>query len=476
MKRDIRWFSLASLLIGILLMSLFVTNAGDDFFYATFAKSGFGHFIEAHTDHYLHTNGRCIVHILASVFLWLPHIFWKITNAIMWVAVTMNLYRLLNLYIKDVSKLRFLMFLLCGAFLTIHIEMAKESTLWLTGSFNYTYPLMMFTWYWYLLFTHERQSTVKLCVVGFLAAASMEQESALTVILTIGYFIRLLTQKQSIEPKLKKALLLTLLGAVSLFLAPGNLSRMGDEIGSSNGTFFNIFNGIDFMLNYSISSNYMIWLNLVFMTCCGVYLYRNRLHVIAWLLPFEIAALLITNHSGDFAWMGAAYYVIFYASRVYYFTAALGAAYVYFQNNQNPLPLIGLIFGIFSCAFIVFSPTLGARVILFAEIMVILNTVVLLSEIVKKQTVPYAVVHLLVLALSVWNVVYITHGFYKNDKVYHENVRLIEEWHKTGRGELHQKQYRNDAFEHSMPYNSDYHDGRYKEYFDIPIRIHIIWE
>lgn len=477
MKSDIRWLSLIGLFAGVFLMSLFVTNAGDDFFYATFAKDGFSHFVAAHVDHYLHTNGRCIVHILASIFLWLPHIIWRFANALMWVAIALNLYKLFNIYIKDTSKLKFLMFVLCGAFLTIHIEMAKESTLWLTGSFNYTYPLMMLSWYWYLLFTNENCSTRKLCIVGFLAAASMEQESALSVFITAGYiyFISRSTHKK-VSKKLKKAMIAVTIGAVSLFLAPGNLSRMGDEIGGSSGTLDNIFSGIDFMLNYCISSNYMIWLNVVFVTCCAAYLYKNKFKFAAFLLPLEIAALFITNHSGSFEWMGIGYQIIFYASRAYYLAAAIAAVYIYWSERKNPLPMIGLLSGIFSCAFIVFSPTLGARVILFAEVMIIICTAALLTELLKKRTWSYAIAHLLIIVLCIWNVSYITAGFHRNSVVYAENEQLIKEWLKTGSGELHQKQYRNDAFEHSMPYNSEYHDGRYKEYYNIPLRVNIIWE
>lgn len=456
-------------------MGLFVTNAGDDFFYAAFV--GRGQFLKSHADHYLYSNGRCIVHLLASVFLGMPHIIWKIVNAGMWVAVTMNIYKLINIYIKRASKLRFIMFMLCGAFLTIHIEMAKESTLWLTGSFNYTYPLMMFTWYWYLLFTHKEQGTKKLCITGFLAAASMEQESALTVMLTVGYIAYLtLIKKQRLDPKLKKALIVTVIGAATLFLAPGNIRRMGDEIGASSGTLENIANGIDFMLTYCVSSDYMLWLNIVFMTCCAWYVYRKDTHILLYLLIPEIIMLFITNHSGDFEWLGGFYSFIFAFSRIYYFVTMLGAAYVYFRKKGNPILLTALWFGIFSCAFIVFSPTLGPRVILLYEVMVIISAVLLMAELLKKQTWLYATVHLLTLALSVWNIVYITHGFYKNSVVYKENERLVEEWKKTQPSELTQKQYRNDAFEHSMPYNSEYHEGRYKEFFEIPVDVEIKWE
>lgn len=475
--KDIRYISLLGLFLGVFLMNLFVVNSGDDFFYAAFSNSGVGRFISAHIDHYVNINGRSIVHILDSIFLWLPHIIWKIVNPLMWVAIVMNIYRLINIYVKDRAKLRLVMFMLCGAFLTIHIEMAKESTLWMTGSFNYTYPLMMFTWYWYLLFTNEKQSLRKLCVVGFFAAASMEQESALALMLAAGVAAySVLIRKQELSQKLKRALVFTAIGTVSLFLAPGNLSRMGDEISRSGGTVDNIFSGIDFMLNYCISSNYMLWITIVLMVCCAAYLFRHGIRWFAYILPAQIAVLFITNHSGNFEWMGIVYGIIFHASRVYYFAALAISVYVYYIKEKCILPALCAGFGIFSCAFIVFSPTLGARVILFAEVMAIMITVMLMLKLLKKRTMLYAGVHLIVLALSTWNVAYITHGFYKNSVVYKENVQLIEEWHKTNRGDLIQKQYRNDKFEHSMPYNSEYHDKRYKEFFDIPTRINIIWE
>lgn len=478
MNRDIRFFSLIVFFAGMFFMGMFVVNAGDDFFYASFTQSGLIHFFKSHIDHYIHTNGRCIVHFLDSIFLWMPHIIWKIVNPIMWTAIIINIYKIINLYIKNISKLRFIVFMLCGAFLMVHIELAKESLLWMTGSFNYTYPLMMFTWYWYLLFTREQHSLLKLCAVGFLAAASMEQESALTFILTAGVLIYdVKIRHKPADAKLKKAVIVTAIGAASLFLAPGNILRMDDEIGRSAGTAENILNGIDFMLDYCISSNYMIVVNIALMTCCALYLNKNSNRLFLRLLIPQIAALLITNHSGEFEWMGTVGYgIVFYFSRIYYFMAVFMAVFMYMQKEKCAIPMLCAVFAVFSCGFIVFSPTLGPRVLLFAEVMIIMITVMIMVRLVKKQTMLYAVLHLVVFVAAISNVVYITHGFYVNSKVYKENEVLIEEWKKTASGELHQKQYRNDAFEHSMPYNSEYHDMRYKQYYDIPTRINIIWD
>ena len=121
------------------------------------------------------------------------------------------------------------------------------------------------------------------------------------------------------------------------------------------------------------------------------------------------------------------------------------------------------------------SPTLGARVVLFAEIMIIICIVLFMSALLKPNTRFYGMVHIIVIVLSLTNIVYITHGFYKNSLVYRENEKLVEQWLKNG-GEHVQKQYRNYEFEHSMPYNSEYHDGRYREYYGIPLDEKIKWE
>ena len=53
---------------------------GDDYYYATFTKNNFR---ELHKNHYLEVNGRVIVHLLDSIFLSIPKIFWQILNSIM---------------------------------------------------------------------------------------------------------------------------------------------------------------------------------------------------------------------------------------------------------------------------------------------------------------------------------------------------------------------------------------------------------
>lgn len=53
---------------------------GDDYYYATFTKNNFWNL---HKNHYLEVNGRVIVHLLDSIFLSIPKIFWQILNSIM---------------------------------------------------------------------------------------------------------------------------------------------------------------------------------------------------------------------------------------------------------------------------------------------------------------------------------------------------------------------------------------------------------
>ena len=83
---------LPSLFLVALFSLTFIVNLqiglfGDDYYYATFLKNDFW---ELHKTHYLEINGRAIVHLLDSIFLALPKIFWQILNSIMLTQKTLN--------------------------------------------------------------------------------------------------------------------------------------------------------------------------------------------------------------------------------------------------------------------------------------------------------------------------------------------------------------------------------------------------
>ena len=79
-KANLSKIILIVLFILTLIVNLQIGLLGDDYYYGTFVKNDFW---ELHKTHYLEVNGRVIVHLLDSIFLAIPRIFWQLLNSFM---------------------------------------------------------------------------------------------------------------------------------------------------------------------------------------------------------------------------------------------------------------------------------------------------------------------------------------------------------------------------------------------------------
>lgn len=169
------------------LININICYLGDDFYYKTFTNGDFADYINSNITHYLEVNGRVIVHILASFFLWINFNFWKIFNSLMLAGIvyfgsklasykSKNKYALLNSNVIFFSGVCFL-----------DILITRQSVYWLTGSFNYVYPILMLLSYWYFLvrFNNENMGFVLTLILSFFASATVEQISAMVFGLTL---------------------------------------------------------------------------------------------------------------------------------------------------------------------------------------------------------------------------------------------------------------------------------------------------
>ena len=69
--------------ISFLLINLNVVYFGDDYYYLIMSKENGRILLKLLFSHYLHANGRLIVHTLVCLFLKMPMIYWQILNSAM---------------------------------------------------------------------------------------------------------------------------------------------------------------------------------------------------------------------------------------------------------------------------------------------------------------------------------------------------------------------------------------------------------
>ncbi|MDP3387657.1 MAG: DUF6056 family protein, partial [Eubacteriales bacterium] len=212
---------------------------GDDWHYFQYTKVGVKFFFSKHYDHYLLANGRALVHLWVTLFLALPMVFWRIINTFFVLSVVVRITDLsLN---KDEEMSKTVLFgLLVVAMLASALDrsMTEQSVYWLTGSFNYLYPLWLFTWFMHrYIIKNKSEVDGRLMVLGFFAASSVEQVGMMTiglVVLTLAYnaYLRTdpntsLTEKiRTINKKEWILLMIVTFGAATVILAPSVFLRM----------------------------------------------------------------------------------------------------------------------------------------------------------------------------------------------------------------------------------------------------------
>ena len=142
------------------------------------------YYFEKLKEHYLKDNGRLIVHFFDTLLLSISPFFWKILNSLMLTGICYIGSKIICFEKQDNIKLVLITFWALIAMMDISIT--RQSVYWITGSFNYVYPIFMLLIYWYCLLNISRDNKYFILAIlfGFLASASVEQAGLMCVGLT----------------------------------------------------------------------------------------------------------------------------------------------------------------------------------------------------------------------------------------------------------------------------------------------------
>lgn len=195
----------------------------DDFFYYPFFRHGMQDAAESFVSHYIHTNGRLLVHAVCALLLcgnqW--------TFAMVNIAVLMVFLLLLSRFAEPEPGRRPMAFLLCfSGFWLIGNSITSEAVIWISGSFNYLFPAMLLAAYLAALTSAKnKMGRVLACVLGLLSAATTEISSVLTLVLTFFYFFSNRKNQKGHRIYVFTDVVLVFIGLLFLILSPGMHSR-----------------------------------------------------------------------------------------------------------------------------------------------------------------------------------------------------------------------------------------------------------
>ncbi len=478
-----------------------VTLYGDDYYYSTFVTSNSNEFWSKHFHHYMVDNGRLIVHVLASCFLALPPLAWQIFNSLL-----LGLYVYFGMRIVLGGAVRPNIVQAAGAGVVLvyaifmqDIELSRQSIYWLTGSFNYVYPLGLLMGYWFLL-EHAPQSkaaSALLPVLAFLSGASTEQNAVMTVGLGGLYCLdRIFIKKDKVGGVLLLAVAASAAGAMTVILAPATFVRYGLENKEQIPFAQLLFSNLKIQYSKLICARYILPFQLMFCSASALFIFassgrfdRKKQKALRIFSLLSMVIMALTILACYYQATAAVKSVIVLAVPIaiitlYYLAALLIISRLIFKHKlavKYQVPVAAFLMCAASQGMMLVSPVFGPRNVLCGILMMAVYSAYLyvqaaeLLEWGKDRAITNWMVLAAIMALSIGNMFYTIDGYRTNMTVKDANERLIGEYKSGPNGTLPQYKLILKDYGWSMPYESSYHQVFYKKYYGLADSVNIEW-
>ncbi len=388
----------------------------DDFFYYPFAKHDFFYFLCCLGFHYFNTNGRLLVHSICALFLngnlWI----FRICN-ILFIAVAVLLA--IKLISKEKTKQWWLFCIGFSLFWLAGNYVITESVLWISGAFNYVLPMLFLITYLYFLCNDCSRGRKKCAVLfGTLSAWTTEAIAVVTLLLTVIILLAKYKKPKNMSDWYKVGVVLQILGALFLLLAPGMHTRMPIETGFMQ-RFMHIGINLNTFLQMSFEQGGFGLILCFCMLSSGFYAYKILKNYFLAGNFVLLAVMSILTLCG-----------VFYAAWLYIVISALCLVYLIrfsillLRNRSYFVPLNVLCFVLFfgiNCA----SGIVGYRMLFFPAMCLLLIGLWAMANAVSRTGV-FCCVFICVACLSAYNLTAVSNTNAQNAAVWDENQRKIE--------------------------------------------------
>lgn len=284
--RRIYIFIISFTLIFLAEKNCIIMDSGDDAVFKNAINSGIFQWL---IEFYLKWSGRLVVNFLEIVIINCNLFVWKLLNALVFSNLVYGISKLI-----DADKHRFLIDLLIVIMiLAIPIRTFSSASLWITGSFNYLWPvsfampiLNVIKKHYYEL--HVSKKEYAFSCVSALIACYNEQVAAILMTLLIILVIYKVLYRKKINTWFIGLCIFLVINSVIMFMAPGNYVRSSSEMIQWNSSFnmLSIFDkiwlGIYNTMKYSIG---YLWYLLILVPLLSFYqsLKKRKIDFISFL-------------------------------------------------------------------------------------------------------------------------------------------------------------------------------------------------
>lgn len=321
-----------------LYISYHVTLQGDDYIYRQAAACRFSRIVQFLKWHYENYNGRTLVHLIDILMLKFSagEYVWKIVCPL-----------LMCIYCVVVSKIcnrdnNFGVVLAVFSIVSVNPCFWNESIYWMTGSFNYFFPNLLFLTM--LMIFRENPKSKWLLPLTVVCAFTVEQ----VCMMALGFWLLMLIDKLITERKFYTSFFVRIFVCIIGIASIVFLSKSGKRMGEFNTGFLgNVFNNLKTIWFGNLNMALLIIATLV---VSSVWIFRltNKKGILipVWVLAVcnyalkAVSMLTEINFSHSFNIVCT---VMLCCFAVLYCITALTAGVLIYKNKKEWLPLTAVI-------------------------------------------------------------------------------------------------------------------------------------
>lgn len=479
MKKETWWIIILVILafISFFLINKNVIYSGDDYYFLSFSNCNLNEYITKIITHYKLDNGRIIVHVLDTLCLKFPIVIWSIINSLMLTGIC---YFVSKISTSDNTNKMPIVFSVAFMLMSsLNILITNQSVYWITGSFNYVYPILMLLMYWNFLnkIDYGKKYYIFAIIFAFLASASVEQAGMMAFGLTLLTIFKKSEGINKFFNRNKKTfflLIITLIGLLTVLLAPSQFIRMssGEDLDIAERSMKNA----SFIIYQIICSEnvmpYLILLNIFLFVFSVLDKQKSKLNIfvcIFAIINFCLVLYCVNSINSEEELLYKIENVLIFC--VILFTILFNIIWFGYKTEKNffSTPTIVMVLLIGSQFMMILSPVIGYRNLLTGFVMLIFLVTLLISKIQSGKT-SIALITIIFIICGIINNLGTAYGYFENKITNNLNIQTIENEKKNKTITL--KRFENDKYCWGMPYNSEFHQKWYKKFYKIDSEIY----
>lgn len=237
LKNNYHYIVLLITLIATMFVTFSAELFGDDFFYMKPAISSSNVILQFLKWHLMKCNGRTIAHFFVLLFLRNNFMInlWRILSAI---ALTLLCWLIPKLLFTEQNIFKLGVCVTSFTLMTVRPNMFNQSVYWLTGSFNYLFPILFLIII--MIISLKKPRSKWLLPLSFFGGATVEQIGMMCVGWFVLLFLNNLINKKTFSRNNFACILLSALGFLTIVFSPGTSARITNQSSLNNQSFWDI--------------------------------------------------------------------------------------------------------------------------------------------------------------------------------------------------------------------------------------------